>query len=107
MTLLANSGKLLCSRRQGRDLRADVQVSLGIMLAPVTYLTHCTSIVVLLAKLRFDTVGHVAAHCSTQRPSRLLKTQEGCQGAMTTLPFGQPTHMPCPVHTKCSSPHTV
>lgn len=98
--------KLLRPRRQGRDFRAGMQVSLGIMLAPVTYLTHCTSIVVLLAKLRFDTVGHVAAHCSAQRPSRLLRTQKGRQGAMTTVPLGQSTHMSCLVHTKCP-PNTV
>ena len=62
--------KVLRPRRQGRDSRAGAQVSLGIMLAPVTYLTHCTSAVVLLARLRFDTVGHVAAPCSAQRPPR-------------------------------------
>ena len=78
---------LLHPGRQGRDFRASMQVSLGIMLAPVTYLTHCTSIVVLLAKLRFDTVGHVAAHSSAERPSRLLRTQEGCQGSMTPVPL--------------------
>lgn len=103
---IAYFGRLLRPRRQGRELGTGMQVSLGIMLAPVTYLTHCTSIVVLLAKLRFDTVGHVAAHSTAQRPSHLLRKQKGCQGALTTVPCGQLTHMPCPVDTKCS-PNTV